>query len=78
MTKILPRSRQDFSEISAAKNLPGISPRFSLRLARSRLKFCTGNACFIVRSNKRFFVSLPVFVIQLGDLVMVGTANIVM
>ena len=34
-------------------------------------------AGFIVRSNKRFFVSLPVFVIQLGDLKMVGTANIV-
>ena len=34
-------------------------------------------AGFIVRSNKRFFVSLPVFVIQLGDLEMVGTANIV-
>ena len=27
MTKISPRSRQDFSEISAAKNSPGISPR---------------------------------------------------
>ena len=27
-------------------------------------------ACFIVRSNKRFFVSLPVFVIQLRDLEM--------
>ena len=53
MTKISPRSRQYFSEISAAKNSPGISPRVSPRLARSQLKFCTG--CCMAGTIQFFF-----------------------
>ena len=76
----LPRSRRDLAKIFPRSRRPKTrreSRRDLAEIGQISVKILYGYACFIVRSNKRFFVSLAVFVIQLGDLVMVGTANIV-
>ena len=92
LAKIFPRSRRpkarresrrDLAEIGqrsrdlGGQKLAGNLAEILAEIGQISVKILYGYACFIVRSNKRFFVSLPVFVIQLGDLEMVGTANIV-